>query len=358
MHSEAIREWAEEWVEIPPTWSIDGSELSFAFGEGSPRLRLGGAELASWAHGSLPKHRELKYVPHCGIELIDYAEYIVDLEHIGQWPRDKPLRFRVGPAIVCLGPISAGLSLVLEPYYKIKEAFQDEFYESLSSLQIVGSLEPRRDALSALFYLNADYLRPARASARIAHLLDPQSRAVTDGFEPQIRSRKRVRHREPLEALEPVRLFISAAASTGEARFLGFYRVLEYFFARARAQELSIVRRDLSVADSTFFKKIKDETGELPQLRAVVRSALRPKEAESVVRYVNYHRLAKCASVDDASNALYAYRNAMIHAKEAEMSRTVLPDPFMDQGSDDKWNWVVELIAEKCNRRLNVRPAP
>lgn len=264
----------------------------------------------------------------------------------------------MGDTLVRLGPISAALALVLEPYYRFKGAFQYEFYWGRSSLQVSAASKPREDALCALFYLNADYLRSARASARIQHLLDPNSTDADYDFTPKLAKRSRIRRRTAISATDPVRLFVFAANEFGEARFIGFYRVLEYYFARARASELAKARRDLSIADATLFKQIREDHGELSQLRAAVRSALRPAEAEAVVKYAVHHRLSKCRTIDQLSNALYAHRNALVHAKEAEIPRTIIPDPFVQEHGFEKWNWVVEHIAEKCIRRLTSPSAP
>lgn len=344
--------WAEQFIDVPPEWAVREESLSLLFGLEGPRLSFHLPRLKRWRNGEFPKHSLLRLVPHCGVEVADYAEYLVDLEHIGQWPRDKPLSFRVGGTLVRLGAVSAATALILEPHYRLKQAYQDEFYETLSSIQIRGSLKPREDAQAALFYLNSDYLRPVKAAARILHLIPPSD--VDKDAPPfgPLASRKLVRTRPAIGELVPVQLYNAAASSSGEPRFLGFYRVLEFFFGRARKAELAAARRDPSLPDSTFFKRIREERGEIPQLQAAIRSALTPAEKQMLVSFANHHQLAKCSSIDDVSKALYDFRNSIVHAKEEEAHRSRVPDPFRSGDDAEKWPWVAEFLAGKCIRRL------
>jgi hypothetical protein len=350
--------WAEKWIKIPDDWTFGDDSLVMSFGPDTPRLKISGAVLLDWQNGTLVAHRSLTVVPHCGVEMAGFAEYIVDLEHLGQWPRDEPLMFRVGESLVRLGAISAGLTLLLEPHYQNRDYLQDEFYERWSSIQILGAERPRETALSALFYLNADYLRKAKASARIHHLLSPKDAQRDAAPLPSPVGRMRIRSRTPIVAHEPVRLFVAAASDFGESRFLGFYRVLEFFFGRARLLEFSAARNNFSVSDSDLIKKIRDERGEPHQLKSVLRSVLRPAEVRMLVRHVSYHKLAKCKTLEDVSTELYAYRNAVVHSKEEELSRTRLPDPFVPDRESERWLWIVEYLAARTIRSLGVQATP
>lgn len=347
-----LEEWVEQWVEIPDDWTIGDNSIAMSFGPDTPRLKISGQALLEWQNGGLLANRSVRLVPHCGVEGTGFAEYIVDLEHLGQWPRDEPLRFRLGESLVRLGAISAGLSLFLEPHYRNRDYLQDEFFERWSSIQIVGAAPPRETAISALFYINADYLREAKESARIHHLVSPTDAKRDSVFLPSPVGRKRVRNRTPILGHEPARLFVAAASEYGDSRFLGFYRVLEFFFGRARMLEISAARKDPSVSDGDLIKKIKDERGEPHQLRSVLRSVLRPAEARMLVRHLSYHKLAQCKTLEDVSTALYAYRNAIVHAKEEERSRTRLPDPFVPDRESERWHWIVEYLAARTIRRL------
>jgi len=79
-----LREWIEKWCQVPDDWHVGENELTVAFGTSSPRLTFRGRAPSQWCAGDLPVHRDLRLVPHCGVELPGYAEYLVDLDHIGQ----------------------------------------------------------------------------------------------------------------------------------------------------------------------------------------------------------------------------------------------------------------------------------
>lgn len=347
-----LASWLEEWVEVPPDWRISSSAVELSFGSGSPSLTIRGKELANWMDGQLPRTAGLTYVAHCGIELPGFAEYLIDVEHLGQWDRESPLTFKVGKTTVRLSAISAGVAALLEPYYRYKHAYQYEFYENYSTIQLLGSQSPRVDAVAALYYLNSDYLRAAKASATIVHLVDPKEPAPWEAFQPRPIRRYRIRTRPQLAALIPGQLYVGAAAEYGDARFLGFYRVLEFFFNRARVAELSRARRDFSVSDEAFLKSVRDLHGELAELSSLLRSVLSSAECGKLCRYLSHHRLANCSTADDLAKALYAHRNALVHAKENRSERKVVPDLFAPNKSTERWSWVVEFLADRAIRKL------
>lgn len=348
----SLREWAERWTIVQDSWKFERDSITLDFGENTPALTFGSQQVQRWQGYDLPEHSQLTHVADCGVETDGYAEYLVDLDHIGQWPRDEPLRFRIGSTLVQLGSISPALALILEPYYKVPYNYQREFAEHLSSISVFASSSPRDDALQALFYLNADYLAPSKASARIFHLLNPGDIEDAPEFDIVSAGRKRIRKRPRIQSTAPVKLFLAAASDYSEFRFLSHYRVLEFYFSRARQTEFSRARKDPSVADAELFKRVKDERGELPQLLSVVRSALTSAEASAVMRYVTRHGLAACKSLNEVASALYAHRNALVHAKEDELARSRVPDPFDPSNHSHGWEWIAEYLAIRCIRRL------
>jgi hypothetical protein len=56
--------------------------------------------------------------------------------------------------------------------------------------------------------------------------------------------------------------------------------------------------------------------------------------------------------VNDVSVSLYTYRNAMVHAKEDELARSRVPDPFTPASDSRLWEWIAQYLATRCIRRL------
>jgi hypothetical protein len=348
-----FRAWLESGsFDLPHDWEITDNSVRITLGPGSPPLTLSSRHIASLRQRRLPRIRGLTQVRHCGLEIGTYGEYLIYVEGWRGWPVGEHLRFKVGNASVQAGPISLGSALLLESLYKSDDFVQEEF-SRYASLQVTGARSPRAHALQALFHLNSDYLRPFKLSASVLHLLDPNEPYPfpdVDSYGALVR--KRVRTRPRLDAAEAMCLFVHAAAESGDARFLGFYRVLEFFFARGALAEFGRLRRDSRISDADLLLQSRLEK-ELPQLKALVRSTLTAAETRKLTAFVRHHKLAAVNGIDDVATALYAYRNGLVHAKESEIERTSIPSPFEAASERGPWAWVAELVADRAIRRLS-----
>lgn len=352
MKESEIRDWAESMVSIPSDWTIADDLLEIAFGDGTSTVRLSGKNIAALRDGSWPKGLHVSRAMHCGIETVDYAEYLIDIDGWGSWPAKSPLRFKICDTHVQAGAMSAGMALLFESIYSSDDYLQTDLSERYATLRIANSAAPKEDATMALFYLNLYYLRPLKSSVRIHHLVDLDN---PDPYPfvgvPEKVVRRRTRTRKKINLLKPVALYNQATTDGGDSRFLGFYRVLEFFFFRGALAEFGNLRRDASVTDEELLKRSRLEK-ELPQLKALSRSVLTKSEQRSVVDYVNTHELAKASNFDEAVTALYGFRNALVHAKESEITRSAVPDPFKFESATGSWNWIAELIAQRAIRRM------
>ncbi len=309
--------------------------------------------LDSLRRGRFPVISGLRQVRHCGFETASYAEYLIDIPGWGSWPAAKPLRFKIGEVSMEAGPISPALALLCEATYRSPNYFQTEFSDSYASLRIEGSPTPQADAQLALFYLNADYLRAVKAAAGIHHLVDPKepNLQLEDG-DPAKLVRRRVRSRERIATAEPVALFNQAAMEWGDSRFLGFYRVLEFYFYRGALSEFGRLRRDSSTSDAALLESSRLEK-ELPQLKALGRAALTRAEARKLIEYASHHGLADAKTLDDLLSALYVFRNKLVHAKESEIRKARIPNPFRLDEARGSWAWIAESLAVRAVRRLS-----
>ena len=287
MHKDEIRFWLESIVEIPDTWTIGDDSLEVPVGSANGRVRFGAAQLRSLKAGKFPSGLDLSLVPNCGLEGNGYAEYLIDVDGWGSWPTSTPLRFKLGDALIQAGSLSPLMAMICESLFRSDDYFQSDFAEGYASLRIEGSISPRADALVALFYLNADYLPPIKSAAGIRQLIDPNNPDIPkESGTPEKLVRRRVRVRDRIADAEPIALFNQAAMEGGDARFLGFYRVLEFFFKRGAMAEYAIMRRDPTITDDALLASSRTEK-ELPQLQALARTVLTAAEVRAVTNYVN-----------------------------------------------------------------------
>ena len=268
----------------------------------------------------------LSYHEHCGFSYRDYAEFLITIDGALEWPASRPLRFRIGETLVEVGPASHLLPFLMEPYYRIhsEEQFGFEVYPSVKVLS--APFERHRTLLHrALYYLNADYLRAVGASAALHHLVDPES--IWEGAEEEqpdetpFITRNRVGKPSDFLSDAPLILFNDASDRYDEAMFLGFYRVLEYFFYRSLLHQLSRARRDEAVTDEDLLALAKTPN-EVSHLQKLLAGCVPRSRQKGLCWFAQRKGLIKGNSFGELVAALYQFRNSVVHAKG---SRSLAP---------------------------------
>ncbi|MDX2056701.1 MAG: hypothetical protein SFV24_02795 [Gemmatimonadales bacterium] len=336
----------------PPVFRRSANGLDIALPPSSAEIRFSSANCRQIRGGRRPQIDGLTYYDHCGFHFADTAEFLFYLSAWGEWPVESALRFRIGGTLVTVGRVSPVLPLLFEPYYRDKYVLQYEFAR-YSSIRLTGvsADEARSVVHSALFHLNARYLAPAKTGAQIMHLLPP-GRPYEQPSEDDLGriTRRRVLTRPRLKTLEPGLLFNAASTEEGEARFLGFYRVLEFYFTRALEEDIERLRLDGNTTARDLIAVARERT-ELDMLRRLLNAALTTAQRTSLLAQLQYRRLASRKPSTDLAGALYAFRCSLVHAKQAELHRTRIPDPLVEDSTLGSWNYLVRRCAELTIRR-------
>ena len=113
------------------------------------------------------------------------------------------------------------------------------------------------------------------------------------------------------------------------------------------------LRHDPTVTADALFK-VASGHQERPQLRTLLESALTPAQRRRLLMLAERHALLPASTAVAAlAEALYVFRNSVVHAKERELVRTALPNP-LEPSSPVLLGWtvVVEHIAVCAIRRL------
>jgi hypothetical protein len=299
----------------------------------------------------------LSYHEHCGFGYRDYAEFLITIDGALEWPASRALRFRIGETLIEVGPASHLLPFLMEPYYRIhsEEQFGFEIYPTV---KVISAPFERHRTLfhRALYYLNADYLRTVGTSAALHHLVDPES--IWDGDEEESSddtpfiTRTRVGRRSDFHSDAPLILFNDASDRYDETMFLGFYRVLEYFFYRSLLQQLSRARHDDGVADEDLLALAKTPN-EVSHLQKLLAGCVPRSRQKGLCWFAQRKGLIKGNSFGDLVAALYQFRNSVVHAKEEQIARAVVPDPFEQNAMASSWNAIIRELAMRAIRRYN-----
>ncbi len=122
-----------------------------------------------------------------------------------------------------------------------------------------------------------------------------------------------VRAPPPVTELEPLRFYMTGLRSEDEGACLSFYRVLEYYAFMQQAAHVTALRRDGAVSDAEFTRRTleiasRDEKGPLFKLLSQITTPdiLQAAKAGGAISEARQDRFAE---------ALYAYRNSIVHGK-------------------------------------------
>lgn len=325
------------------------------------------ADLQSLENGRKATTPTLTYHIDCGISIGTYSEFFVQLGHpdylyldAGEWPGDKPLQFLIGNILVIVGEASPLIALLMEPVFRDSDSYPEGFGE-LASIQLIGpNHDQARHTLSnALYYLNSHYLRPIGLFAKLHKVSvdfdDPLGLIFGENDFSKMFARvlrARTRKRTDYVTIEPLALYNYAAQASNIEQFLSFYRVLEFFTNRSAIASIDKMRRDQAVPSSDILKftVAKNEESLLIQL---VQNVLTSSQKKKLISYSYNNRLLTDTTPATLAKALYAFRNSVIHAKEVELAKTMVPDPFRESEPLEKWTYIVRFIAERSIRKLN-----
>jgi len=335
----------------------------------SSTLRLNKNQLEIIEAGYLADDiRKLKYHGDCGISFDNYSEYFITIEHPqyffldlpSDWPSSSPLKFRIGEVSVVVGDASPLIVLLMESHYRDSDVHPDGF-NSFATIKLHGVEQKLSEACfhKALYYINSHYFKPVDLVASLKHLetdFDDPLGIFYGGTEPEEAFkkiiRKRIRTRDDFTNIEPLVLYNHACISAGNEAFISYYRVLEFFFIRAILNNIEVLRNDLS-ANSQDILDIASARNEEEQLRNLIANILTSSQKKKLFEYAKKQNLIKDSKLHDFVAGLYAFRNSLVHAKEKQLQKTTLPDPFMTSSNIKKWTYIVAVCAERAIRKFS-----
>jgi len=346
-----------------------GLGIEITVPDASSTLRLNKNQLEIIEGGYLADNiQKLKYHGDCGISFDNYSEYFITIEHPqyffldlpSDWPSSSPLKFRIGEVSVVVGDASPLIVLLMESHYRDSDVHPDGF-NSFATIRLQG-VEQKLSAAcfhKALYYINSHYFKPVGLVASLKHLetdFDDPLGIFYGGTEPEKAFkkiiRKRIRTRYDFKNIEPLILYNHACISTRNEAFISYYRVLEFFFIRAILDNIEMLRNDPSV-NSQDILDIASARNEEQQLRNLIANILTSSQRKKLYEYAKKQNLIKDSKLHDFVAGLYTFRNSLVHAKEKQLQKTTLPDPFMANSNVKKWTYIVAVCAERAIRKFS-----
>ncbi|WP_445664400.1 hypothetical protein [Fodinibius sp. AD559] len=330
-------------------------------------LRLVKKDLEKIYSREFPKKRELQLYPDCGFSFNFYGEFLIDVHHpdlihltstTDRLPTD-PLQFKIDDVLIEVGPASDLFIFLFQPKYRNGDIYPDGFSE-FGTLKILNcpQNEFKDYVTKGLYYFNSYYLKRTNMVAHIEHFVsvDDENYHEFERFNSmdidEVVGRTRVRARNNFHATEPLELYNYAITQKGDDQFLAFYRILEFFFNRYKKKRLEELRFDKNISEQKIIEEItliREEQYIVKMLNWSLTDSMQKKLYE----YAFHHSLITSNSFSQLCSKLYEFRNSIVHAKESELDKTQIPDPFQHNSQTQNWIFITKFISERLIKDLN-----
>lgn len=310
----------------------------------------------------------IQYFGNYGFNINTYGEYFLgsdgyslyeiygDVSHID-------LRFKIGETYFEFNSVSPICRLLLEPYFASKAEYIADrgFYEYFYTLKIINLklYDYKELIIKALFYLNSHYLKTTKKPLSVFQII-PEGYDENDfsneayAEKEKIISRTRILKRKDFINIEPLYFYTYACTQNAANQFLGFYRIIEFFFGRGTETEVKNCRFDKSITEKQLISLIQSKD-ERSQLKNLLKNVLNKSDITLLTNYLMHKGYLNDNSFGNFTNRIYEYRNSVVHAKENQIKDTKLPDIFGENDDYLSWNYLIKYIAEKCIQRINIK---
>lgn len=350
---------------------IKSDSIEFGISHTNLRLNLFDKHFKILKNEKLIKNiPNLKFHNHYGFSYKTYGEYFLAINtdylyEIYGNATDIDLKFKIGNIYLEFNYISSICVLLMNPYYsRIAHYLERGLGEYFYTLKITNApVNEHKDIIiKALYYLNTHYLRKINLPLSVFHLIPEGYEEFNESEQKETNpdkidknyQRKRIFKRKDFINIEPLILFNHASTLSDENKFMGFYRVIEFFFNRALERDLEHLRYDKSISEKEIIKKVqnKDEKSLLINL---LNRVLTKSDKSKLLVFLEHKGILTSNKFTNFCNTLYEYRNSLVHSKEIHISKINLPDLFNEKQQYNYWNFVIKYIAEACIKRLNLK---
>ncbi|MBX3197265.1 MAG: hypothetical protein KF850_34410 [Labilithrix sp.] len=308
---------------------------------------------------------QLRFHGHNGFSLGRYTELFVFPSATGvlmDYERPEPLCFKMGSIEGSFGQVSP-----LAHFFFDRGHNDDEGdFSSFDSLRLMGVTQENAEAvgLSAILLLEKEHglpLRPVQLG-NFPWADEDEEAASPDAPENEGSKQDSGDDSAPRQVVlscrfsevAPLRmLFAGTAEPTPEVAFHQLYRVLEYFSILCNEEKAETMRRDDSMSTRQFLLALqqimaKDEKGALGRLISEIadgRMLAIAKEAGLIDR----------PHASALTEALYAFRNSVVHAKEDRGARLFTSSIFEEPSTASAWRRVCASLAWNAIERYGNR---
>jgi hypothetical protein len=313
----------------------------------------------------IKSNSNIEYYQNYGFSINNYAEFFIGSEKEIFYGIDTTynidLKFKINDFYIEIGPASQLSNIILLPFYSYvaSEILESNTLDSLfSTIKIYNAPKSEHKALlvKSLYYINSYYMKRNDCCFSLFNIwteeIEDSSLYDNDSSATTI-NRKRVRKRKDFKNIEPLILYNYATLQKEGNRFLSFYRVLEFFFQQAFELQISDLRKDKNITEKQLIEFIHKKN-ERNLLNNLIKKILTPSDKKKLINYLMSHNLLKTNNINKFSDCIYDYRNSIVHAKETQKDKIILPNIFEQNNETKIWNYVIKYLSEAAINRLNL----
>lgn len=309
--------------------------------------------------------KDLEYIGSCGYRYKNFYEISLNISHPGytffdesnDW-RASPLSFKIDENQFLVGPSSPLFVLLTEPVYSDRDFHYG--FEKFATITLVlnNRNDYKSEIIKALYYLNAFYLKNIGFVASINHLRfevgDPLGIFYEHDIDEVFKkvSRTRNRKRKDFYKTEPLCLYNHANTLNSDQKFLYLYRVLEFFTERAKERKLKELRFDNTINETEILKTL-DLKNEEKHLEMLLKESVTESLKRKLTGYAFNNRLIEEEKFNKLVRQLYKFRNSVVHAKEGQIQDTLIPNPFEENLTINRWIYIADELSRRCIKKYN-----
>ncbi|MCK9211180.1 MAG: hypothetical protein M0P61_10125 [Ignavibacteriaceae bacterium] len=332
----------------------------------STPLKLNAKNIEVLYSGKKPlENHKFRHHYHCGFSFEDYAEFLIQFHYSDYspqswedlWLHDEKFIFHIDKYDVEISKASPYFILFLGNYY----SDMDPDYEHISrsatiKIKNLENTDPEDILNQALYYLISSILNKMNLSVSIRHLSFDDDYTTVYGLKAKLTKTFKQKTKKKIinDNTEPLVLFNYASTLNGENQFLGFYRVLEYYFDRCKLNKIKEYRYNNLITDEELIKHASTKN-EREYLKVLVNEIVDSNTKIKICKIAFDSMLVKNDDLEIVVKELYDFRNSIVHSRESRIEDTEIPNPFDIYRIELIKNWckIVKVLSNMAIIKFN-----
>lgn len=302
---------------------------------------------------------------YCGFSFSNYAEFLVQFHYSDfpvfgwdeLWLNGEILTFNIANYEIEISETSSFFILLLgSHYFDLDQYYEHLLHSATIKIKNLGPSNPEDISNQAIYYINSTFFNELILSISIRHVRPYDS---YEGFYELSNRIKKVFKKKKTKKIisdlkQPIIIYNNACNLRGETKFLGFYKVLEYYADRNRLLKIQKLRFDKKISELELIK-YASLRNELDFLKGLLIEITTTELQKEICDFVKKKKLLSDFNFQNLIKEFYSFRNSIVHSKESKIDFTVLPNQFDVFRIETLNNWceIAQFFANIAIKNFN-----